>query len=124
MFKWKKKCMELNRQCTNWQMECETAVANAEMLFNENKELKLQLAAIRKKGLVELPQHLLEKLVVHHSAADNACHMLRCLINYHVRMTTANAPEYDHYLHALQYALSLAEKELEKEKNEAEEVKG
>lgn len=53
------------------------------------------------------------KLVI--SEAESSAHVLRGLISYHERMTMGNYPERDFYLDALRYALSLVEKEIEKE---------
>ena len=49
------------------------------------------------------------------SEAKSCAHVLRGLISYHERMTMGNYPERDFYLDALRYALSLVEKEIEKE---------
>ena len=105
MFKWKKRALKAEAACKDLQS-----------VLDENKELKLQLTAVFEKELVELPPQLLDK-VVRRSAAENAHHMLRCLISYHERsnMTAIYGP--DCYLGALRYSLSLVEKELEKEKN-------
>lgn len=55
------------------------------------------------------------KLVI--SEAKSCANVLRGLISYHERMTMGNYPERDFYLDALRYALSLVEKEIEREAN-------
>lgn len=47
--------------------------------------------------------------------AANAEIALRMLISYHERMTMGRFPNGDYFLHALQYALELVEREKEKE---------
>ena len=49
------------------------------------------------------------------SEAKSCANVLRGLISYHERMTMGNYPERDFYLDSLRYALSLVEKEIEKE---------
>ena len=49
------------------------------------------------------------------SESKSCAHVLRGLISYHKRMTMDNYPERDFYLDALQYALSLVEKEIKTE---------
>lgn len=64
---------------------------------------------------------MLEKLpndapVRHLTKAENAEHMLRCLISYHERTHAGTISMPDNYLSALRYAYSLVKTELEKEK--------
>ena len=69
---------------------------------------------------IVLTQEELARLPVRHlSAAENAEHMLRCLISYHERTHASQLfSKPDNYLGALRYAYSLVKRELEKEQKE------
>ena len=69
--------------------------------------------ASRTRTMEPLPE---SAVVRHLTAAENAQHMLVCLISYHERTHAGTLGQRDPYLGALKYSLSLVEKELEKER--------
>jgi hypothetical protein len=73
------------------------------MLHNERSLTMLQ----------ELPKGTAVK---RYTAAENAEHMIRCLISYHERTHAGTLSEPDNYLSALRYAYSLVTRELEEER--------
>lgn len=68
--------------------------------------------------VIELTKEEAERFRDTSTKAEKAARALRMIISYHERVTHGVYPELDFFPHALQYALDLVVKEIEREKAE------